>query len=228
MSAAPARYCLTPLGQRLAAENLPLVYYLHRRFPPRRPIQGDERISAGAAALIAAVASYDDRSGVKFATYAARAIRCEWLRSEQEESLVRVPHYLWDREERRRIAGTSEGRSRIAAADRARRSVVSIDLWTDPAGDPIGWNLPDPREGESAAAEDAEQRDRDRERLREAMGRLPEAYRLVLEARAAGRTLAQAGRAVARSRQGAANIEAKAIAALRAALSREDRCRSAR
>lgn len=223
MNTAPARYRLTPLGQRIAAENVGLVYYLHRRFPPSRPIQTSERISVGMEALIHAVALYDDSRGTAFSTYATKTIRTWWLRAEEAETLIWVPYYLWLREERERAARTDDDRirRRLDAADRARGAIVSLSAVRGKRGRPVGWDVPDHRESDVEVAEEAECRDRERERLRAALDRLPERDRRVLLGRAAGETLKEIGRTIGVTRERVRQIEEQARAALRYEVRRE-------
>lgn len=197
-----ARYCLTPLGQQMVEQNLPLALAIVKKSAAGRWMPLDDRRQAAIEGLIRAVAGFDFEHGAKFSTYACRAI-FHWLsRVAQCDGLVRVPLYA----QRPRKADDEA----LAASVSQARSVFSIHRADD--GHPI--DLPAREDG----SEDAEARAADREALWAAIRDLPPRYRWVVAERARGKTLESIGRYMGISKERARQIESKGIELIRARL----------
>lgn len=159
------------------------------------PLDEDERYSVALWSICRAVPMYDPARGVPITTYLARTIRSDLVKEAIRQRLIRVPHYLYE--------SSGPKRPDCVRAAVAARSVSSIEAarfrgdWLEPAAE--------------GRAEDTD----DVVRLVEAIGRLQEPLRRVVELRLQGKTLRETGRCVGLTGRGVRLREWHAHAMLR-------------
>jgi hypothetical protein len=85
---------LTADQMELIECNLGLAYYLAGRFHPHGKLHIEDRISAATDGLVEAAIHFDPARGVKFATYATRAIARKLVFAAWSDRAIRPPAHL--------------------------------------------------------------------------------------------------------------------------------------
>lgn len=167
----------------------------------------EDLIQAGDCALWRAAQKFDPARGLKFTTLAWHCVNNKVKAETQKHSTIYTP----------RICGVYDSQKRMA------RSVVRLD---DKDEDGFGHDLADSRE---ATAESLAELDEELRLFSWAMSRLPERRRAILQSRLAGRTLDDVGLSHGISKERVRQIEAEAIAGVKAlVLARSGQHRSRR
>lgn len=162
-----ARYCLTPLGQRLVEANRGLVYAAMRSHHGRN-LHPDDRLQVAWEGLIQAVAGFDATRGYRFGTYATHAIHHNLRAAEKEDRLIHVPRQMFS-------APYRADRAQLSEAFERARTVGSLHL---PSGRMIDGIPARPDHGDDADLT---------ERFAAAVRSLPAELRIVVEGVCDGR-----------------------------------------
>lgn len=184
--------------EQIVAENMPLVFWVARRFIGRG-MEWDDLCQVGAVGLLKAILNFEPQYGNKFSTYAVPMIMGEIRRALREDNIIHVSRSCRENiveirkirrefaEEYGREATLSElavrmqlDEGRIAEALAADAGVVSLQA---PFAEGESGTLADVLAAESDAGESGEDKWVASLLLRESLERLPGRLRLVLEAR---------------------------------------------
>jgi RNA polymerase sigma factor (sigma-70 family) len=187
------RWCLTPLGQQIVDLNRGIAGKVAKRFAWAGTSAADRR-AAAYLGLCYAAATFNPSLGIRFSTYAFSCCRREVWEDYGRDHVINQPRHVL------------EGRISAHLGEQARQ-VRQVELWpTEILADVI----PNPREFEF------DDPDPMPGRIRQVMARyLSRRERAIVEARIAGRTLAEVARELGISKERVRQIEASAYRRIR-------------